>query len=162
MKCATDKRDRKEYFRQWHLKHRDRRLSERRDRYVKNRERELQTAARWARNNRDKTRAAVRRWEKKNRPYLAARMGEYRRQHKHERTTTPEERIRIRVWSDLVKSKELVECHWCRRFFPASEIEFDHIVPVSKGGLHILENMCAACVPCNRRKSAKIVLDYEI
>jgi|ERR1035437_5694981 5-methylcytosine-specific restriction endonuclease McrA len=162
MNAVPDTRDRKEYFRKWHLENRDRRLAERKERYQNNREGELLKCAEWARNNRDKTRAASKKWQAKNKPYLAVRMGEYRKRHKHQRTTTPEERMRIRVWADLIKSKELVECHWCHKFFPPSEIEFDHIMPISKGGRHALENMCPACIHCNRSKGAKVILDYEI
>jgi len=162
MNAVPDTRDRKEYFRQWHLRNRERRLVEARKNYQNNKPRRLEQQKEWVKKNPEKVNAKYRRWAMKNKPYLAARMGEYRKQHKHQRTTTPEERMRIKVWSDLIKSKELVECHWCHEFFPPAEIEFDHIMPVSKGGRHALENMCPACIHCNRVKSAKVILDYEI
>lgn len=162
MKSVTQPKDRKEYFRQWHLRNRDRRLVERRERYQRKREYEIAQTTEYHKNHPEVSKASYKKWASKNKPYLAARMGEYRKQHKHERTTTPEERMRIRMWSDLIKSKECVECYWCHKIVPVSEIEFDHIIPVSKGGRHVLENMCAACRPCNRRKSAKVILDYEI
>lgn len=36
------------------------------------------------------------------------------------------------------------------------ELEADHIFPVSKGGLTILENLQTLCHPCNSRKGAKV------
>jgi 5-methylcytosine-specific restriction endonuclease McrA len=35
--------------------------------------------------------------------------------------------------------------------------EIDHIVPVSKGGLSVPENLQTLCWKCNRSKAAKVV-----
>ena len=50
-------------------------------------------------------------------------------------------------------------CHWCRRGC-ASRFHVDHYVPLSKGGLHVIENLVIACVTCNLEKSAKNPLDF--
>ena len=48
-------------------------------------------------------------------------------------------------------------CEYCKA--PVSHcpgnFHIDHIVPVSKGGLTVLENLAYACVGCNPIKSAK-------
>ena len=36
------------------------------------------------------------------------------------------------------------------------KLEFDHIIPVSKGGANTYRNIQLLCEPCNRSKSAKI------
>jgi len=36
----------------------------------------------------------------------------------------------------------------------------DHLVPVSKSGLHTKENIVPACQPCNARKGAKLLTHY--
>lgn len=36
-------------------------------------------------------------------------------------------------------------------------LEVDHIMPVSKGGLSVPENLQTLCWRCNRRKGAKVV-----
>jgi 5-methylcytosine-specific restriction endonuclease McrA len=33
----------------------------------------------------------------------------------------------------------------------------DHVVPLSRGGLHCAENLRPACAPCNRRKGARLL-----
>ena len=43
------------------------------------------------------------------------------------------------------------QCQYCGA--PAQNI--DHVLPRSRGGRHVWENVVAACVPCNTRKEAK-------
>jgi 5-methylcytosine-specific restriction endonuclease McrA len=35
-------------------------------------------------------------------------------------------------------------------------LEFDHIIPVSRGGSNTVRNVELRCEPCNRRKGARI------
>ncbi|MBK6959397.1 MAG: HNH endonuclease [Nitrosomonas sp.] len=44
-------------------------------------------------------------------------------------------------------------CQSCRINVPDNEIEFDHIIPVSKGGPTTVENLRILCRTCNRKKS---------
>jgi CRISPR/Cas system Type II protein with McrA/HNH and RuvC-like nuclease domain len=41
------------------------------------------------------------------------------------------------------------ECHYCGSSFPS---EVDHVVPFSRGGETVRENLVAACGPCNQEK----------
>jgi 5-methylcytosine-specific restriction endonuclease McrA len=42
-------------------------------------------------------------------------------------------------------------CQYCGK--PAKELTLDHILPRSRGGQHIWENVASACIPCNHRKA---------
>lgn len=44
-------------------------------------------------------------------------------------------------------------CQECRNNVPDTEIEFDHIIPVSKGGPVSVDNLRVLCKKCNRKKS---------
>ena len=44
-------------------------------------------------------------------------------------------------------------CQNCRINVPDNEIEFDHIIPISKGGPSTVENLRVLCRECNRKKS---------
>ena len=47
------------------------------------------------------------------------------------------------------------QCQICSRILKDNEIEFDHVIPVSKGGSSEEHNIRVACFECNRRRSNK-------
>jgi hypothetical protein len=49
------------------------------------------------------------------------------------------------------------QCQICGTVLKDDEIEFDHIIPVSKGGSSEEHNVRVACHPCNRHKAATFV-----
>lgn len=47
-------------------------------------------------------------------------------------------------------------CHVCgRAWAEGGAWQGDHVIPISRGGLHVLANLRVACPDCNRRKSAR-------
>jgi len=67
---------------------------------------------------------------------------------RYERESIPT-RIKDQVWRR--DQGRCVECG------SNEKLEFDHIIPISKGGANSYRNIQLLCEPCNRRKSAKIV-----
>lgn len=63
----------------------------------------------------------------------------------------------IKRWMNGVKSKPSAVCYFCNRVTARKDIHFDHIVPLSKGGAHAIENLCVSCASCNLSKQAKSV-----
>ena len=49
------------------------------------------------------------------------------------------------------------KCQMCGKKLRKDNWHEDHIVPLSKGGSDLLENVQATCPPCNLHKSAKLV-----
>lgn len=43
-------------------------------------------------------------------------------------------------------------CLYCGDLFPRGQLTRDHVVPLSKGGRDVWENVVSACFPCNSRK----------
>lgn len=43
-------------------------------------------------------------------------------------------------------------CQYCRKQFKRSELNIDHVVPRSRGGLTTWENVVTSCHACNRKK----------
>jgi 5-methylcytosine-specific restriction endonuclease McrA len=48
-------------------------------------------------------------------------------------------------------------CHICHRPIEQNDLEFDHVVPLSRGGHHVEDNIRPAHRSCNRRKYNKIL-----
>ena len=44
-------------------------------------------------------------------------------------------------------------CQECHKNVPDTEIEFDHIIPASKGGPVSVDNLRVLCKKCNREKN---------
>ena len=53
---------------------------------------------------------------------------------------------------EIARSQNYI-CPYCKCTF--QQFHLDHVIPLSRGGAHTRENMVAACVPCNLRKSNK-------
>lgn len=43
-------------------------------------------------------------------------------------------------------------CCYCGRSFKTSELNLDHVLPRSRGGMTTWENIVLSCIPCNTRK----------
>jgi len=46
-------------------------------------------------------------------------------------------------------------CQYCAKSHSTTELTFDHVIPVSKGGRKDWENIVTCCVSCNRRKGGR-------
>lgn len=57
----------------------------------------------------------------------------------------------IKAWLDQASKV----CHWCGCDC-SGRFHVDHIIPLSKGGPHELDNLAISCPPCNLRKNAKM------
>jgi hypothetical protein len=45
----------------------------------------------------------------------------------------------------------------CRSCGSKSDLQYDHLIPVSMGGANSVDNLQILCGPCNRRKGASVV-----
>lgn len=51
------------------------------------------------------------------------------------------------------------QCHWCQATL--SDYHVDHVIPVSRGGPHVRDNLVLSCPPCNFSKSNKMPWDWR-
>lgn len=94
----------------------------------------------------------------------------------HETIVTPRREIRIPrviqlVHFDRVPRREVRftrrniffrdrnRCQYCGRVFSQAELNLDHVVPLSRGGLSSWDNVVCACIPCNSRKGNRTPLE---
>jgi 5-methylcytosine-specific restriction endonuclease McrA len=47
-------------------------------------------------------------------------------------------------------------CQYCGRTFPTSELNLDHVIPRSRGGISTWENIVCSCIACNKRKGGDL------
>jgi len=69
-------------------------------------------------------------------------------QNERQRRDTIPERVRHEVWR-----RDQAQCVDCAS---RERLEFDHIIPLSRGGSNTARNLELRCEPCNRRKGARI------
>ena len=52
-------------------------------------------------------------------------------------------------------------CHICRgEIESARDLHFDHVIPVSRGGAHVRENILPSHKRCNLRKGNKLMSEF--
>lgn len=68
-------------------------------------------------------------------------------------TSTVSAQLRLRVHA---RAEE--RCEYCQtpEELTVTTFELDHIVPLSAGGVTVLDNLCLACPACNRQSSTTI------
>ena len=104
----------------------------------------------WYQRNRDQALENSREWSRANR----ARKNAYQRARQY--------KVDTRSWqeSDFATAQQLLEglCAYCGVTGP---LTLDHVVPLARGGAHRIENLVAACKPCNSRKGARDELEFR-
>jgi 5-methylcytosine-specific restriction endonuclease McrA len=69
--------------------------------------------------------------------------------------------VKVPIFPKIALSKRAIfardhsTCQYCGE--PAENV--DHIVPRSRGGLHVWENVVASCEPCNARKEDRLLAE---
>lgn len=168
--------NRKEYRRQWYQKNK-----ERINKYLKQwREDNTERVKQYRENNKEKIRGSQIRWCENNPEYqkqyrlinykkLTEREKLYRQtpegkacnQRAHAKRKASEKEIintlTSEEWIDILKEHKF-RCAYCGCGFTLFDRETrDHIIPISKGGNNIKENIVPACRSCNSKKHNKIL-----
>lgn len=64
-------------------------------------------------------------------------------------------KTRVRFSRLNIYARDGNTCQYCVRRLPRSELNLDHVVPRSKGGLTTWDNVVCSCIPCNLRKGGR-------
>ena len=66
----------------------------------------------------------------------------------------PRDVHRRKITRKAVRARDSWTCQYCGTSKPGLTV--DHVIPRSRGGLSVWENIVASCAPCNRRKGNKL------
>lgn len=100
------------------------------------------------------------------RPSLTAEEAERRSENYHERRRAHGSRTGAkqrgsdgtsRLTPRDLLAKQDGRCYLCQTPLTTATTQVEHIIPISRGGKHVDENLAAACAPCNLRKHDRIV-----
>jgi 5-methylcytosine-specific restriction endonuclease McrA len=76
------------------------------------------------------------------------------------RTATIGDAKQIKAFYEVVATAERITCHWCGKPVRKSERCVDHIIPLARGGQHVVFNLCCSCARCNNRKHTKLPAEF--
>ena len=63
-----------------------------------------------------------------------------------------------RWWQNLIANR--AQCRYCKVALTKDEATMDHIVPLSRGGRSVKNNVAISCKPCNNAKKDQLLLDW--
>ncbi len=66
----------------------------------------------------------------------------------------PPRRVKFNRYNIFLRDNNT--CQYCGRRFPRSELNIDHVIPKSRGGKTVWENVVCCCISCNRRKGGRL------
>jgi 5-methylcytosine-specific restriction endonuclease McrA len=104
----------------------------------------------------DKEALSHKAWVARNRP----RMNELNARRRALRVAATINLEGIQAFVAATMAKRFVKCYYCKSRILSSTLHWDHIIPLSKGGQHSVENLCVSCPTCNLTKGAKSLLSW--
>lgn len=66
----------------------------------------------------------------------------------------PKRQVRFSRFNVFARDKNT--CQYCGERFPRHELNLDHVIPRSRGGLSTWENVVCSCFTCNRIKGGQL------
>lgn len=162
-------------MREWRKRNRERNKANERNWAASNREKRRKSCKEWYYRNLEAQRARCREtrhreWSSDREKVIARNRAWFRNnpariiQNHTKRMTLLKKSARntklISRWMVATRKKTGVRCYYCGDSIYGKDIRFDHIVPVSRGGPHAIENLCCTCHPCNSSKHAKRVSEW--
>lgn len=104
--------------------------------------------------NRDKCRARVSAYARLHRPERAAVQAN---RHAMKRAASVGSDIAaVAAFYELSRTAISLPCYWCGKNTRCGHRHVDHVMPLSKGGLHTAGNLAISCAKCNESKKDKL------
>ncbi len=119
--------------------------------YSKNKQHVMSRSRIWRLNNPDKVKQIIRKYNNSNKGRLLRKIQYHKRRYSSNGGTFTK-----KDWVSLLARQK--SCYYCRKRFTKNlKPTVDHVIPLSKGGKNVRENVVAACFYCNVKKGCKIL-----
>jgi len=169
--------------RKWNCENAERTKQNRHELYIKNKKQENESSRKWKQenkervieskllwyyNNRDKAILSSREYRRKDNEAVKQRTAKWFRENKNKAceyvrrrdALKMENRVGVVCYDEILR-RDCGICHICGK--PVmSKLHFDHIVPLSRGGMHSMDNIAVSHSKCNLRKNNKLLTELNI
>jgi len=155
------------YMREQDRKHKDRKAASTAAWYLRNRERKAQKVAEWRASNKDRVKNVQAQYRAKNKVELMHRNSEWSARNPHLVRASAQRSMAKRKGAQIysITLKDLIKTLTSPCVIAGCEntdIEMDHIVPLSRGGSHGIGNLQPLCSHHNRTKHNKTMYEYKV
>jgi 5-methylcytosine-specific restriction endonuclease McrA len=123
----------------------------------------------WRLANPERYRENIDRWNEENEEYRKTMQRSWVRNNRFRvRQTKAAYKIRRKKWEsggkvdyDVILMRDGFVCHICGNDVEPEDVSFDHVIPLSKGGRHSMDNVHVSHLRCNVKKNARLILNSE-
>ena len=155
----------KEYDREYYEKNKESITKRCKEYYINNK----QVKKEYAERNRDKINAKRREYYFNNKNLFREKQREYRKTEKGKivhKNSINKRRAKIRVGRVRTEDLQLLiknskTCYWCNTKLN-NDYHIDHYIPLSKGGIHTIDNIVISCPDCNLEKNIKDPYQFAV
>jgi 5-methylcytosine-specific restriction endonuclease McrA len=127
--------------------------------YKKNKEKILKQNKKWREENPEHFKEIQKKWHKTEKGKAMIQRGNSKRQARIKKIINT---LTSKEWLDILE-KYNYRCFYCDAEFEIENMPTrDHIIPISKGGNNIKENVIPACKSCNSSKQDKDLIIFEM
>lgn len=156
-----------ERSRKWHRENRDRAIASSRRSYQENKEARYKASRAWIESHSDEYRSYLTAYAAENSAKAVERVRQWRKANPDKVKLAHAKRKALKLGSQVgpidfeaIKAKGLF-CGICQ-YLIEGDYQYDHIIPLSRGGKHIAENIQLAHKSCNLRKRNRLQEELEL
>lgn len=135
----------------YYYSHQNELLEKKRAKYREDKPKYLESTARYRKNNAEKIKKSMAEWATKN-PAIV-------RKNSKKRKAITRGALAKKITPREIKRLLEQPCFYCKE---TTDIQIDHVVPISRGGLHSIGNLLPACKSCNSSKNKWFITEWKM
>ena len=153
-----------EKHKQYYIKNKEY-ISNQKKKYRENNKEKLQKISKiWRENNREYSIKYLKLWYENNKEYNIQYRNNHRDkmlQYEHKRNANKLNQLGFLPYNYIqILEERDTYCKYCNLHIKIYGYHIDHIIPLSKGGLHDINNLQLICASCNHKKGNKLEEEF--